>query len=122
MNASDKKFLAAMPKLNSGRVDRLLEDVIGCRWTISVLQAVSRGVNRPGALERHIDGISAKVLSDRLRHFTRAGIFERVQYPEIPPRVEYHLTEFGQKFTRLLREVERLQADLNESGQARKQS
>ena len=67
-----------------------------------------------GALERYIGGISTKVLSDRLRHFTRAGIFERVQFPEIPPRVEYRLTEFGRKFLRLLKEVERLQAELNE--------
>ena len=70
-----------MPKLDSRRVDRLLEDVIGCRWTISVLSAVASGVNRPGALERHIQGISAKVLSDRLKHFHRAGILERIQYP-----------------------------------------
>jgi DNA-binding HxlR family transcriptional regulator len=113
MVASEKKTLAMMPKLNSRRVDMLLEDVIGCRWTISVLRAVGRGVNRPGALERHIEGISTKVLSDRLRHFTRAGIFERIQFPEIPPRVEYHLTPFGKKFLRLLKEVERLQAELN---------
>jgi DNA-binding HxlR family transcriptional regulator len=113
MTASDKKFLAIMPKLNSGRVERLLEDVIGCRWTLSVLRAVAKGVNRPGALERHIDGISTKVLSDRLKHFTRAGIFERVQFPEIPPRVEYRLTAFGKKFGKLLREVEKLQAELN---------
>lgn len=111
--ASEKKTLAMMPKLNSRRVDMLLEDVIGCRWTISVLRAVGRGVNRPGALERHIEGISAKVLGDRLRHFTRAGIFERIQYPEIPPRVEYHLTPFGKRFLRLLKEVEKLQAELN---------
>jgi DNA-binding HxlR family transcriptional regulator len=114
MVVNEKKILAAMPKLNSRRVDVLLEDVIGCRWTISVLRAVVQGVNRPGALERHIDGISAKVLSDRLRHFTRAGIFDRVQFPEIPPRVEYRLTTFGQKFMRLLKEVERLQAELND--------
>lgn len=113
MVANDKKTLAMMPKLNSRRVEMLLEDVIGCRWTISVLRAVGRGVNRPGALERHIEGISAKVLGDRLRHFTRAGIFERIQYPEIPPRVEYHLTPFGKRFLRLLKEVEKLQAELN---------
>jgi len=114
MALSEKKLLTALPKLNSRRVDVLLEDVIGCRWTISVLRAVAAGVNRPGALERHIAGISTKVLTDRLRHFTRAGIFERVQFPEIPPRVEYRLTTFGQKFLRLLKEVERLQAELDE--------
>ena len=113
MTASDKKFLAIMPKLNSGRVDMLLEDVIGCRWTISVLRAVANGVRRPGALERHIQGISAKVLGDRLKHFTRAGIFERVVFPEIPPRVEYRLSDFGKKFLRLLKEAEKLQAELN---------
>jgi DNA-binding HxlR family transcriptional regulator len=113
MTHSDKKFLAAMPKLRSRHVEILLEEVIGCRWTISVLGAVASGVWRPGALERHIDGISAKVLADRLRHFTRAGIFERIAFPEIPPRVEYRLTDFGKKFIRLLNEVEKLQAELN---------
>ena len=118
MAQSDKKILATMPKLNSQRVAMLLEEVIGCRWTISVLGAVAKGVHRPGALERHIEGISAKVLSDRLRQFTGAGIFERIQFPESPPRVEYRLTAFGRKFMRLLEEVERLQAEL--SGESRK--
>ncbi len=113
MADSDKKILAAMPPLDSNRVAMLLEEVIGCRWTISVLGAVARGVRRPGALERHIDGISAKVLADRLRHFTRAGIFEKVQFPEIPPRVEYRLTGFGKKFMRLVHEVEKLQTELS---------
>ncbi len=113
MADSEKKILAIMPKLNSGQVEILLEQVIGCRWTVSVLGAVAKGIRRPGALQRHIEGISAKVLSDRLKHFQRAGIFERVQFPEIPPRVEYTLTDFGKKFMRLLKEVERLQAELN---------
>jgi DNA-binding HxlR family transcriptional regulator len=113
MDASDKKFLAIMPKLKARQVEVLLEDVLGCRWSVSVLGAVGQGVRRPGALERHIAGISAKVLSDRLRTFTRAGIMERLAYPEIPPRVEYQLTSFGKKFLRLMREVERLQAELD---------
>src|SRR5215472_11956216 len=71
MAQSDKKILAAMPKLNSRRVPMLLEEVIGCRWTISVLGAVAGGVRRPGALERHIAGISAKVLADRLPFYSR---------------------------------------------------
>src|SRR5690349_5980602 len=113
MTSNDKKTLKIMPKLKPGRVDVLLEDVLGCRWTISVLRAVSSGVRRPGALERHIPGISAKVLSDRLKNFQHAGIFERVVFPEIPPRVEYGLTSFGKKFMKLLREIEKLQAELN---------
>jgi DNA-binding HxlR family transcriptional regulator len=111
-----------MPKLDSRRVDRLLEDVIGCRWTITVLRAVAGGVHRPGALERHIDGISTKVLGDRLRRFTRAGIFERIQFPEIPPRVEYHLTKLGTKFLGLLKEVEKLQEELTKEYAVRAES
>ena len=118
MSTSDKKLLAIMPKLKSRRVDLLLEDVIGCRWTISVLRAVAGGIMRPGALERHIEGISTKVLNDRLRQFHRAGLFERVQFPEIPPRVEYHLTPFGKKFLKLLREVEKLQSELRQEEHA----
>src|SRR5258707_6771490 len=113
MSDNDKKYFAIMPNLTSRLGEMLLEDVIGCRWTISVLRAVASGVRRPGALERHIEGISTKVLNDRLRHFTRAGIFERVQFPEIPPRVEYGLSQFGKKFLKLLREVEKLQGELN---------
>jgi DNA-binding HxlR family transcriptional regulator len=112
MTSSDKKILQQMPKLDARRVDVLLEDVLGCRWTISVLRAVAGGVRRPGALERHIAGISTKVLNDRLRNFTSAGIFERTPFPEIPPRVEYQLTPFGKKFLRLLKQVEKLQAEL----------
>ena len=119
MTDSDKKFLAIMPKLNAKSVDVLLEDVLGCRWTISVLRAVSNGVTRPGALERHIEGISPKVLGDRLRNFTRAGIFERVVFPEIPPRVEYRFTAFGKKFLGLLKAVEQLQEELNSSTDAK---
>jgi DNA-binding HxlR family transcriptional regulator len=115
MTASDKKFLKLMPKMKSRRVDMLLEDVIGCRWSFSVLRAVAGGVNRPGALERHIEGISTKVLTDRLRTFSQAGIFERVQFPEIPPRVEYRLTPFGKRFVSLVKQVEKLQAELTKA-------
>ena len=54
-----------------------LEDVIGCKWSVSVLLAIEAGINRPGMLERHIDGISAKVLSERLRKLTVYGLLEK---------------------------------------------
>jgi DNA-binding HxlR family transcriptional regulator len=73
-----------------------------CKWCAAA--------RRLGA--RHINGISTKVLNDRLRAFTRVGIFERMQFPEIPPRVEYHLTDFGKKFLTLLKAVEKLQREL----------
>jgi DNA-binding HxlR family transcriptional regulator len=76
---------------------------------------ITGGINRPGALERHIEGISTKIHSDRLRRFTKPGLFERVLFPEVPPRVEYHLTPFGKKFLRLLKEIEKLQAEFDDT-------
>lgn len=107
------KHLPQSSNLNSRRIEILLEDFLGCRWTFTVLRAVAEGVHRPGALKRAIKGISAKVLNERLRRFTDAGLFERIEFPEIPPRVEYHLTEFGEKFRCLLGEVQKLQLEMD---------
>ena len=51
-------------------LSQMLEDVVGCKWSVSVLQAVAAGVTRPGALERHLAGISTTVPSERLRKLT----------------------------------------------------
>lgn len=61
-------------------------------------------------------GLSAKVLNERLRKLQRFGILRKLSYPEIPPRVEYHLTEFGQKFSAVLDSIERLERELQERG------
>jgi DNA-binding HxlR family transcriptional regulator len=91
----------------------MVEDVLGCKWTLRVLAHIRRGVQRPGALERAIDGISTKVLNERLRKLLRFGLIERRAYPEVPPRVEYRLTAFGRRFTRVLDAVEALEGDLD---------
>jgi DNA-binding HxlR family transcriptional regulator len=57
-------------------------------------------------------GLSTKVLNERLRKLVRYGILARRAYPEVPPRVEYRLTRFGQKFTKLIDGVEALQREL----------
>lgn len=93
-------------------VAAMVEQTVGCKWTLAVLGAIGRGVRRPGALEREVAGISAKVLNDRLRKLMRFGILERQVFPEVPPRVEYELTPFGERFTRLMDEVARLESDL----------
>lgn len=90
---------------------RRLEDVIGCKWSVSVLQAIGAGVSRPGALERHISGISTKVLSERLRKLSRYELITKRSFPEIPPRTEYSLTPNGRKLLRIVGQIE----DLNEA-------
>jgi DNA-binding HxlR family transcriptional regulator len=90
----------------------MVEDVVGCKWSLSVLGAVRSGVRRPGALEREIAGITTKVLNERLAKMVRFEILEKRSYPEIPPRVEYRLTRFGQRFVGILDRIDALQAEL----------
>lgn len=91
---------------------RQLEDVVGCKWSVSVLQAVRSGISRPGALERHIAGISTKVLSERLRKLTRYGLLDKRVYAEMPPRTEYTLTANGQKLVAIIGQIRSLDAKI----------
>ena len=90
----------------------MVEDIVGCKWSLAVIDLVRRGICRPGAMEHAIDGLSAKVLNERLRKLQRYGILEKASYAEIPPRVEYSLTPFGMKFTGLLDQIRQLDAEL----------
>ena len=60
-----------------------------------------------------LDGLTTKVLNERLRKLVRFGVVTRTAYPEIPPRVEYRLSPFGRRFSRLLDDVDELQAELD---------
>jgi DNA-binding HxlR family transcriptional regulator len=97
----------------------MVEDVVGCKWSMAVLGAVRSGVNRPGAIERSVPGLTAKVLNERLRKLVRYGVLERFAYPEVPPRVEYQMTPFGLKFARILDMIEQLDGELPESSRRR---
>lgn len=87
----------------------MVEEVIGCKWSVSVMSCVRKGIVRPGAMERSITGVSTKVLNHRLRRFLTFGILEKMVYQESPPHVEYRLTNFGEQFVRVLDVVDELQ-------------
>ena len=89
-----------------------LEDVVGCKWSVSVLQAIAEGISRPGTLERHIAGISTKVLGERLRKLTAYGLLSRQVYPEIPPHTEYTITENGKKLALIIAQLQSLDHDI----------
>ena len=93
-------------------VAKMVEDIVGCKWSLSVLQLVRQGVNRPGAMERNVDGLTTKVLNERLKKLVNYGILQRHAYPEIPPRVEYDLTVFGQRFANILDQIEKLDREI----------
>jgi len=89
------------------RAAAMVESVLGCKWSLSVLQAIRDGAQRPGELERACPGISTKVLNERLRKLVNFGVLERLSYPEIPPRVEYSFTvEVLDRVAALQRELE----------------
>lgn len=89
-----------------------LAEVVGCKWSVEVLRAIRAGIRRPGALERAIPGITAKVLNERLAKLVRLGLLGRTAFPEVPPRVEYTLTGAGERLACLLDELDRLEAEL----------
>lgn len=97
----------------------MVEDIVGCKWSLTVLGLVRGGVRRPGAMEHAVEGLSAKVLNERLRKLMRFGILAKTSYAEVPPRVEYELTAFGQRFAAVLDSIQSLQDDIDAVPSAR---
>ncbi|SMO83637.1 winged helix-turn-helix transcriptional regulator [Melghirimyces algeriensis] len=71
--------------------------VIGGKWTFIILRDLFYGPKRFGELQRSLKGISPRTLSMRLKELEKEGIISRKIYSEIPPHVEYSLTEKGQE-------------------------
>jgi DNA-binding HxlR family transcriptional regulator len=94
-------------------VASMFENCIGCKWTLHVLDQIRRGVRRPGALERSKRGLTAKVLNERLVKLTSYGVLTKRSFAEIPPRVEYWLTPFGERFVALLDQIEALRREFS---------
>jgi DNA-binding HxlR family transcriptional regulator len=69
--------------------------LLGKRWTGLILDSLMQGPRRFCELTAAVDGLSDRVLSDRLRELELEGVIERVVYPQIPVRVEYRLTDKG---------------------------
>ncbi len=70
--------------------------LLGKRWTGLILDTLLQGPQRFCEMTSAVDGLSDRVLSDRLRELEMEGVIERIVYPQIPVRVEYRLTEKGQ--------------------------
>jgi DNA-binding HxlR family transcriptional regulator len=68
------------------------------KWTLLVFYALAQGTKRYSELQRQIIGISPKMLTQTLRSLEENGYVEREIFPEVPPRVEYSLTDLGVSF------------------------
>ncbi len=71
-------------------------DLIGNKWKLLILRDLLTGTKRFGELRKSVCGISQKVLTDNLRALEDDGLLTRKVYAEVPPRVEYTLSELGQ--------------------------
>ena len=69
--------------------------LISDKWKVLILRDLLPGTRRFGELKRSLGGVSQKVLTAQLRQMEDSGLLTRTGYPEVPPRVEYTLTELG---------------------------
>ena len=82
-------------------------EIISGKWTLLVIRDLAESNRRFCELERSLAGISPRTLSLRLRALEEEGIVERRTYPEVPPRVEYELTEKGRALLPLIDDMRR---------------
>jgi DNA-binding HxlR family transcriptional regulator len=109
MNTNEKIFSR---KSAPERSARMVEAIYGCKWSLTVYQLLQHGKQRPGEMVRSVEGLTTKVLNECLRKNVEFGILQKNVYPEVPPRVEYAVTDFGKKFMRILNELEKLQDEI----------
>jgi DNA-binding HxlR family transcriptional regulator len=82
-------------------------EIISGKWTLLVIRDLADGRHRFCELERSLEGISPRTLSLRLRALESEGIVDRRTYPEVPPRVEYRLTQKGEALVPLVEHMRR---------------
>lgn len=92
---------------------RMVETIIGCKWSLTVYNLLNEGINRPGEMVRNVEGLTTKVLNTCLKKNIEFGILARESFNEVPPRVEYKVTTFGQKFIKIINQLEALQEEIN---------
>ncbi|MBQ7058304.1 MAG: helix-turn-helix transcriptional regulator [Firmicutes bacterium] len=80
--------------------------LIGSKWKLLILRNLMARPWRFNELRRDLDGISQKVLTDSLRSMEEDGLITRTVYPEVPPRVEYALSELGESMRPIIKSME----------------
>jgi DNA-binding HxlR family transcriptional regulator len=81
--------------------------LIGGRWKTIILYSLTAGTKRFGEIAVRIPDISRKVLTEQLKELEADGLILREQYKEIPPRVEYSLTDLGKSLSSVISELEK---------------
>lgn len=84
----------------------ILMEIIGGKWKSYLIYLIANNVRRPAELQRAIPSASRRVLDLQLRELEFHGIIKRVIYPEMPPKVEYFLTPFGESMLPVVASME----------------
>jgi DNA-binding HxlR family transcriptional regulator len=84
-----------------------LLQLIGGKWKVIILYCLKTDKRRFGEISARIPQLSRKVLTEQLKELEEDGLLTRKQYNEIPPRVEYELTELGRSLSPVLDEMEK---------------
>lgn len=79
--------------------------LVGDLWTLLIVRDLGRGVTRFSGLLESLEGVSSRTLSDRLRTLQETGVVESERFAEMPPRVEYSLTEKGEGLLTLIEDM-----------------
>jgi DNA-binding HxlR family transcriptional regulator len=90
------------PRIRDGGAVREVLDRIGDKWSLLVIGTLRAGPLRFGELEEAAAGISQRMLTLTLKHLVEDGLVARTAYAEVPPRVEYELTELGRTLVPLV--------------------
>jgi DNA-binding HxlR family transcriptional regulator len=99
---TSKKLPVSMPESECAHLEKLLNQISG-QWTMYILWILdTNGAMRFGELRHKVDGISPKVLTQRLRMLEEIGIVSRSYQSTIPPQVSYELTERGKELSKPL--------------------
>lgn len=79
-----------------------IAQIMGCKWSVRILDALANGSARPSELLRECGGLAERVLHRCLNRLQRDGLISKRCYAEIPPHTEYELTAMGKEVLRLL--------------------
>lgn len=80
-------------------------NIIGGKWKVVILGHLFTGEKRFGELKRLVCGVTQKMLTQQLREMENDGLIHREIYKEVPPKVEYSLTDFGKSLSPILQDL-----------------
>lgn len=90
------------------RMIEVFQNILKCKWALMILNRFQNDIRRPGELRRSIEGLSSKVMYERLKMLEENGIIERELVAEKPLEVQYRLTHKGKKIGQIIHQIHNL--------------